>query len=216
MRKLTKEEELELLNWIESFELSRPSRRLSRDFADAVLLAEILKAIFPKWVDIHNYPSHNSVHLKLDNWMTLNRKVLRRLKIDLDFGVMQSLSQADLDTIEGVLYEVMKKSQATLEAKANKSNTSQNCNSTGDIMTVSFERQKGDKVEMVQQQMILYSMYQELEQILTDKNQVILILSQKNEHLENLIKLKDQRIADLEAKIEKMEKKSVNDWLSID
>lgn len=183
--------------------------------SNLVLLAEILKSLFPKWVDIHNYPAHNSVHLKLDNWMTLNRKVLRRLKVELDFETMQRLSQANLATVEEVLFDVMKKTQAFLEAKASKGNTSQGSNSSGEIMTVNVERQKGDKVEVVQQQMILYTMYQELEQMLSDKNQVILILSQKNEHLENLIKLKDERVADLQAKFEKLEKKK-SDWLSID
>lgn len=230
MSKLTREQELELLSWVESFEISRPSRRLSRDFSDAgrhkhrlwmwfdkqkpfiVPLAEILKSIFPKWVDLHNYQACNSVHLKEDNWATLSRKVLRKLDVVLDSERIQNLSQADSDAINDVLYEVMKKSQAYLETKASKGNTSQNSNSTGDIMTISVEQQNGDKV---QKQMILYSMYQELEQMVSEKNQVILIMSQKNEHLENMMKLKEQQIHDLVQQVERL-KKSPRDWLSLD
>lgn len=34
MEKLTDEQETELIEWIETFELSRPSKRLGRDFSD--------------------------------------------------------------------------------------------------------------------------------------------------------------------------------------
>lgn len=121
---LSEDEEIELLQWIESFELSRPSRRLSRDFADAVLLAEILKALFPKLVDLHNYPARNSFQTKLDNWTTLNRKVLKKINADLDHETMKKLSQADLKTIELVLFDVMKKSEKALEAKSSDTSNS--------------------------------------------------------------------------------------------
>lgn len=35
MEGLTEDQEMELLKWIEKFELSRPSKKLSRDFSDA-------------------------------------------------------------------------------------------------------------------------------------------------------------------------------------
>lgn len=79
-------------------------------------MAEILKSLFPKMVDLHNYPARNSFQLKLDNWNTLNRKVLRKINADLDHNTLKSLSQADLKTLERVLYHIMKKSQLALEA----------------------------------------------------------------------------------------------------
>lgn len=68
-------------------------------------------------MDLHNYPARNSYQTKLDNWATLNRKVLRKIRADLDNETMKKLSQAELKTIERVLYDVMKKSQQALEAK---------------------------------------------------------------------------------------------------
>ena len=38
-----------------------------------VLVAEILLHYFPRYVEIHNYVSANSVNQKLNNWGTLNR-----------------------------------------------------------------------------------------------------------------------------------------------
>jgi len=39
----------------------------------AVLLAEVVHHYFPKYVELHNYSSANSVRQKLYNWSTLNR-----------------------------------------------------------------------------------------------------------------------------------------------
>lgn len=54
--------------------------------------------------------------------------------------------------------------------------------------------------------MIFYNLYEKLEQVLEEKAQVIKILQQKNEHLENLLKLKNERIADLEMNLKRKEK----------
>lgn len=42
----------------------------------AVLLAEIVHHYFPKYVELHNYSSANSIRQKLYNWSTLNRASL--------------------------------------------------------------------------------------------------------------------------------------------
>jgi hypothetical protein len=58
-------------------------RNISRDFSDAGLMAEIIAQYFPALVDIHNYPTTNSVKNKLENWKTLNNKTLSKLGIKL-------------------------------------------------------------------------------------------------------------------------------------
>jgi CH-like domain in sperm protein len=59
--KLNQLELQELLKWLDSFELSRTRRKLSRDFSDGVLLAEILKLEFPTLVNLHNYARCSSI-----------------------------------------------------------------------------------------------------------------------------------------------------------
>lgn len=63
--------------------------------------------------------------------------------------------------------------------------------------------------------MILYTLYEKLEQAFNEKDQVIKILQQKNEHLENLLKLKNERIADLEINL-KRKGKSILQQISMD
>ena len=50
------EEELQIIyNWVDSIQLSRPKRNISRDFSDGCLCAEVVKHYIPKLVDLHNY-----------------------------------------------------------------------------------------------------------------------------------------------------------------
>jgi hypothetical protein len=63
-----------IYEWVDSAPLTRPKKNISRDFSDAVLLAELIKHNSPSLVEIHNYPSAHSIKQKLANWNTLNRR----------------------------------------------------------------------------------------------------------------------------------------------
>ena len=60
---------------VDTIPLSRPKKHISRDFADGVLMAEIVKYYLPNLVEIHNYSSAHSIQQKQYNWSTLNAKV---------------------------------------------------------------------------------------------------------------------------------------------
>ena len=72
MSNLTNEELNLIYNWVDEVPLSRPKKNISRDFADGVLMAEILAHFIPKYVEMHNYSSANSQKQKFYNWQTLN------------------------------------------------------------------------------------------------------------------------------------------------
>lgn len=57
---LSEEELNEIYNWVDTIPLSRPKKHIGRDFADGVLMAEIVAHFYPKLVEIHNYsPAHS-------------------------------------------------------------------------------------------------------------------------------------------------------------
>ncbi len=66
----------ELVDWLDSFPLSRLKKNLSRDFSDGVLVAEILKQHHPNIVELHNYQSTSASASKFINWKTLNGMIL--------------------------------------------------------------------------------------------------------------------------------------------
>ncbi|XP_049538257.1 sperm flagellar protein 1-like [Anopheles darlingi] len=104
---LSSEEYRAVACWMREFTLSKPIKNISRDMSDGVMVAEILKSLFPKMVELHNYARCNSMQNKLSNWQTLNRKVLRRLNIYLDERMMQDLASGNNGTLEILLHELM-------------------------------------------------------------------------------------------------------------
>lgn len=85
------EEELNLIyNWVDEIPLSRPKKNISRDFADGVLVAEIVAHYLPKMIELHNYSPAHSVSSKTYNWNTLNRKCIEKsLLIGFRKGVQE-------------------------------------------------------------------------------------------------------------------------------
>ena len=54
--------------WVDEIPLSRPKRSIARDFADGVLVAEIVAHYFPRLVELHNYSGGNGYAQKIYNW----------------------------------------------------------------------------------------------------------------------------------------------------
>lgn len=68
---------------VDGIPLTRAKRNIGRDFADGVMMAEVIHHYRPKLVSLHNYPSANSLSKKMTNWETLNTKVLKKLGLSL-------------------------------------------------------------------------------------------------------------------------------------
>ena len=103
MGDLTDDQLQKLYTWIDEIPLSRPKRNIARDFADGLLLAEVVKHYFPRLVELHNYPAANSTQQKMYNWNTLNTKVLRKLGYNLSKDEIEAVIQCRPNAIEKVL-----------------------------------------------------------------------------------------------------------------
>ncbi|XP_043523885.1 uncharacterized protein LOC122535979 [Frieseomelitta varia] len=108
-KKDTKNQVEELYAWISKIPLSKPTKNLSRDLSDAVIIAEILKIYYPRYVDLHNYVSVNSITAKKDNWNMLNRKVLSKIDMKLTKSVINQLANCHPGAAENMLLDIRKK-----------------------------------------------------------------------------------------------------------
>lgn len=72
-------------------------------------MAELLKRYYPKYVDVHNYVAGNSIAKKVDNWCTLNRKVLSKIDIKLGKELINQLASSQPGVIERVLADLRTK-----------------------------------------------------------------------------------------------------------
>ncbi|THD27779.1 Sperm flagellar protein 1 [Fasciola hepatica] len=92
-----------LYMWVDKVPLSRVKKNIARDFSDGVMMAELMKHFFPKYVNTHNFTACNSVESKKKNWQLLNWKVFKKLNFELSDDVIESLALAKPGTIEKVL-----------------------------------------------------------------------------------------------------------------
>ncbi|XP_053619394.1 sperm flagellar protein 1-like [Plodia interpunctella] len=202
-----------VLAWVDSFKLSRSNKKINRDFSDAVLLAEILSIHYPKLVEMHNYPPRNSHALKLNNWMTLNRKVLRKLKLNLCCGTMEQLANSTPGVIERVLVMVRDKIHRDEELNKSVKDSEQNMSSGGSyyeacgddehVLVIPVKTRVNGVLETVQQKVVSYESYTALKEELRDAKDSSELLKQKVEHLDSLLKLKDERIDELQNQLER-------------
>uniref|UniRef100_A0A2H1VQZ5 SFRICE_001367 n=1 Tax=Spodoptera frugiperda TaxID=7108 RepID=A0A2H1VQZ5_SPOFR len=213
-----------VLAWVDTFKLSRPTKKINRDFSDAVLLAEILNVHYPKLVEMHNYPPRNSHSLKLNNWMTLNRKVLKKLKLNLCCNTMEQLANCAPGIIERVLVMVRDKIRRDEELNKSAKEQDQNMSSGGSyyeacgddgtfphrseiegqhVLVVPVKTRVNGVLESMQQKVINYESYCALKEELKDAKEAAEVLKQKVEHLDNLLKLKEERIDELQNQLER-------------
>ena len=69
----------EVYLWVDSFDLSRPKKNITRDFSDGQLIAEIIYHYLPKVVNLHSFVKANSRPNKLANWKVLQTKVFPKM-----------------------------------------------------------------------------------------------------------------------------------------
>jgi len=103
MSDLTEEQLRALYAWIDAIPLTRPKRNISRDFSDGVLLAEVIGVYFPQLVEIHNYSPANSVQQKIYNLETLNTRVLKKLGFQITRPTMDAIVNCRPGAVENVL-----------------------------------------------------------------------------------------------------------------
>ncbi|XP_017268343.1 sperm flagellar protein 1 [Kryptolebias marmoratus] len=214
-----------LLSWLDKIPFSRPKRKLRRDFSDGVLVAEVVKHFFPKFVDLSSLTvPFNSREEKLRNWNLLNRKVFPKLDFYVPEEAISRIVLSSPGAIEPVLSALREKIDKKLADIASKklilnNFDTRNLEKTPEEIHVAEARILAQLAKMkideeniqktMKQKLVVESCYTVrdptlLRQFLLEKDGAILdlqeivkILQTKVEKLEHLLQLKDIRIAEL-------------------
>ncbi|XP_008547424.3 sperm flagellar protein 1-like [Microplitis demolitor] len=161
-----------------------------------VFMAELLKKYYPRYVELHNYCQGNSLAKKIDNWRTLNRKVLSKLNLKLNDKTIHEITTCQDKAIENFLSRV-------------KNKIIKDCNDERASL-YSIDDRDIDRVnsildfDEVQNKVMPKGAFLRLNQELQDKNELIGILNNKIAHLQQLLELKDRKINDLSAQMTKL------------
>jgi hypothetical protein len=184
---------------VDSFELSRGRRKLNRDFSDGVLLAEILKFEFPNLVDLHNYSGCFAVNGKIENWDTLNRKVLVKLQMSLKPEEIEKLARAESNCIEEVLMRIMIRID---DIKNSDNETMKKVHGSSSVVRVT------DSMREVPQQMVPLTNYEELLEKSNNQRKTLEGLQELVDDLRTALDTKSKIIEALQVQLEKKSKKS--------
>lgn len=92
-----------LYTWVDEVPFSRPKRSITRDFADGVLMAELMRHYLPKLVQLHNYSAANGYRQKAYNWQTLNQKVFKKIGMTLRPNDIDKVVNGEIGAIERIL-----------------------------------------------------------------------------------------------------------------
>lgn len=94
---------------VDNISFSRSKKNISRDFSDGVMMAEVIHHYKPKSVALHNYPAANSFSKKVNNWNTLNNKVLKKMGLSISKSHIDDIVNCVPLAIETFLHQVFVK-----------------------------------------------------------------------------------------------------------
>ena len=177
-----------IYEWVDSIPLSRQKKNISRDFNDAVLLAEMIKYHYPRLVDLHNYPSSSSTKAKIVNWETLNKKVLKKLGIKISKDEIKNLVDSKPNAIENLLerlYHVIHGMPQEIKNTKNNESNMQN-----------LKNKRNENINNMENR--------ELVNAINEKDQEISNLKEYIESLKQQINASNERQAQLELKIKEL------------
>lgn len=211
--------------WIDAIPLSRPKKNIARDFSDGVMLAEVVAAYFPALVEIHNYPAANNLKQKVYNHETLNNRVLKKFGYTLSRETIEDIVNAKAGVIEVVLNNLQikmakyrEKKQGGSESQSPSSqgggNSSAGNNNNNNKVVKKSEYNNymedhhsaaahGNKLQHYKDKLndIAASVDEELllekEQQIRELQETVEILELKVAKLEQLVRLKDNKIQKL-------------------
>lgn len=194
---LSGEELADLHKWLQQYDIN--TSRLRREFSDVLPLAEMMKRDHPRLVDLNNFPKRSSVQLKIANWETFNYKVLTKFNLTLGREFIELLSAGVPGAAEVLLHEIMrlKKRQRVVETRNAILAQEQIWEENDEVKTVVVNKQVGDGIVQVPQKMILYSLYEKMARENQAKDLIIEANQKRLAHMENIIKVKTERIDEL-------------------
>jgi hypothetical protein len=164
--------------WIDEIPLSRPKRNIARDFSDGVCVAEVVKHYFPKFVDLHNYTATLASNHKRTNWETLNARVFRKV---FGFQVTKEEINDIIVAVPGAIEHFLRSLQTKIAQLRQR-------RMTFDDDGVSYDVTNAPQVD-------------DKDQMIAELTNSVRLLTRKVKQLEELVRLRDEKIASMQQKM---------------
>lgn len=206
----------DILAWLDTIPLSRPVYHLELDFADGLLIAEIVAYFFPDYVDFDSYQPARNMSQRTKNWRVLNAEVFPKIGLHAPGTVVHDITNSDPRAIELFLLHLREKIEEQLIRTGRKSRLQWET-----WRSYQFERhqlppligQPRAKGYLPRNQTLLRngryypSNYYLYDQTLRAKEEEVDLIKAKLKRYETLLRNKDRRIQQLEEQLERVKLK---------
>lgn len=222
----------DLYVWIDNIPLSKPKKKIERDFSDGnfirtklirnvllffkgILTAEVIKYYLPDLVTMKSYLPNSAISQKKINWGLLNKKVFSRLGLNVPDTVIKDLCDGKPGVIEIFLFNLRLKIDEELEAR--QKNQSQSTSSprqsllslnnlpSTDDGKINLNRRLTNRTTTVtnpRDKWVSRLDYEDLKQNCLQLQEEVEILQARLRRLEHVVQLKELRINELSTVID--------------
>ena len=111
----------DILAWLDTIPLSRPVHHLETDFADGILIAEIIAYFFPEYVELEMFRIARNMSQRTKNWRLLNSEVLPKISLHAPGTVVHDITNGDQRAVELFLLHLREKLEEHLIRTGRKS-----------------------------------------------------------------------------------------------
>lgn len=196
----------DLYEWIDQVPLTRPKKRIERDFSDGCMIAELVRHFLPNIIDLHNYTPANNLEQKMANWGTLNTKVFSRFGLNVPENITHNICTCKPGYVEVLLHNLRYKITEHV-AKTEKPkfyvNPGTKTPRTNTVMGTNRVVKSHSGGPNNASQYIPRIDYEEKVQECLEQAEALEVLQAKIRRLEHLLQLKDIRIQELSEKLDK-------------
>jgi hypothetical protein len=209
----------DILAWLDTVPLSRPVHNLETDFADGILIAEIVAYFFPEYVELESFHIARNMSQRIKNWRLLNSDVLSKINLHAPGTVVHDITNGDNRAVELFLLHLREKLEEHLIRTGRKSRlqwetrrsfinerhrlpqlllTPRTPRRTAVLPGYGSHTRNGRLMDP-------YSMA--FDDVMRVKDEEIEVLRGKLKRCEKIMRTKDKRIQELEEKLEKLKPK---------
>jgi hypothetical protein len=182
-----------LIKWLNNIPISEHTGNIARDFSDGVMMAELLKHYYPRYVDLHNYSPVSKRASKVDNWSTLNKKVLSKLNLQISDTMIAEIVAGTKAPILNLLTQIRLMVGNEVGGPLNGCSDSRQKTSLH-LRTFCIEKKKNEKVDYL-------ALLKKKNEELSEKEELIKTLTQTVSNLEIQLQLKNENIKDLSSEL---------------
>ena len=205
----------DILAWLDTIPLSRPVNNLELDFADGILIAEIVAYFFPEYVDLEIFRNAHNMSQRTKNWRLLNSEVLPKISLHAPGTVVHDITNGDHRSLELFLLHLREKLEEHLIRTGRKSRlqweTRRSFHNERHRLPALLPPRRTAPVpgygSLSRHGRFLDPHALAFDDLLQSKDEEIEVLRGKLKRCEKIIRTKDRRIQELEEKIGKFKPK---------